>query len=100
MGAKFVVIKAGERLPGENAVDVLYDGKEFTISTAPKIPGAFNNGAGCTFSAAITACLAKGMNMEDTMTLTKKFMTAALKGSFRINKWAGATRHIAFRESN
>ncbi|MPL89285.1 Pyridoxine kinase [bioreactor metagenome] len=100
MGAKFVVIKAGERLPGENAVDVLYDGKEFTISTAPKIPGSFNNGAGCTFSAAITACLAKGMNMEDTMTLTKKFMTAALKGSFRINKWAGATRHIAFRESN
>ena len=55
MGAKFVVIKAGERLPGENAVDVLYDGKEFTISTAPKIPGSFNNGAGCTFSAAITA---------------------------------------------
>ena len=99
MGAKFVVIKAGERLPGDNAVDVLYDGKEFTISAAPKISGAFNNGAGCTFSAAITSCLAKGMNMSDTMALTKKFMTEALKGSFRINKWSGATRHMAYREA-
>lgn len=99
MGAKFAVIKAGERLPGDNAIDVLYDGKEFTISTASKIPGAFNHGAGCTFSAVITSCLAKGMNMNDTMILTKKFMTAALNGSFRLNQWSGATKHMAYRES-
>ena len=96
-GAKYVVIKAGSRLPGDEVIDLLYDGKAFLSNTAPKIPGAFNNGAGCTFSACITANLAKGLTIQETMAKTKEYMHAVLQSSFRINKWAGAVRHSALR---
>ena len=98
MGAKYIIIKAGNRLPGDTAVDLLYAGKEFIISRTPKIQDAFNNGAGCTFSACITANLAKGLSIQDAMTKTKEYMHPALEKSFRINQWAGALRHSAWRE--
>ncbi len=97
MGAKYVIVKAGNRLPGDNAVDLLYDGKSYITSTGSKIPGAFNNGAGCTFSACVTANLAKGHTIQETMAITREYMHAVLQGSFRINKWAGAVRHCALR---
>ena len=96
-GAKYIIIKAGNRLPGDNAIDLLYDGKDYITSTAPKITGAFNNGAGCTFSACITANLAKGLSIRETMVRTREYMHAVLEGSFRINKWAGAVKHCALR---
>jgi pyridoxine kinase len=97
-GAKYIIIKAGERLSGNDAVDLLYDGKEYLVKKSPKIPGAFNNGAGCTFSAGITAGLAKGLSIQEAFAETKIFITAALKNSFRINQWAGALMHCAHRK--
>jgi pyridoxine kinase len=96
-GAKYVIVKAGNRLPGDKAIDLLFDGKNYIINSAPKIAGAFNNGAGCTFSACITANLAKGLTIQDTLVKTGEYMHAVLEGSFRINKWAGAVRHCALR---
>ena len=102
LGAKTVVLKAGDRLTGEDAggmaIDIAYDGKQFTEHRHAKIEGGFNHGAGCTFSAGITACLAKGMDIAAALEATEKFIAAALRGSFRLNAWSGATRHCAWRE--
>lgn len=98
LGAKYVVMKAGDRLPGNEALDLIYDGREFIVSKAPKLAGCFNHGAGCTFSACITANLAKGKTLPEAMEITKGFMQKALSGSFRLNKFAGATKHCAWRE--
>ena len=97
LGAKYVIMKAGERFPGSQALDLIYDGKTFTINKHPKLTGCFNQGAGCTFSAGITACLAKGLSVQEALTATEKFIAAALHGSFRLNKYSGATRHCAWR---
>ena len=97
-GAKYVIIKAGERFAGNEAIDLLFDGKDFKVNRTPKIPGAFNNGAGCTFSAGITAGLAKGLSIQEAFDETKVFITAALQNSFRINQWAGALMHCAHRK--
>ena len=97
LGAKYVVIKAGDRLPGKDAIDIVYNGKEFKITTSPKIENCYNHGAGCTFSAGITASLAKGMDIFAAVEATQKFMHPALENSFPLNKFSGATKHCAWR---
>ena len=97
-GCQYVIMKAGDRLPGTDAVELVYDGKAFTEKRHPKIPNSYNHGAGCTFSAAVTACLAKGMSVTDALGKAESFIDAALRGSFRMNQWSGALKHCAWRE--
>ena len=97
-GAKSVVIKGGERLSDNSAIDIFYDGKEFTEMAVPKIYPSYNHGAGCTFSAAITAGLANVLSMKEAVLQAKKFVTAALKHGFAINNIVGCTNHTAYRK--
>lgn len=71
------VIK-GAHLPGEDVVDVLYDeGEEFVFSAA-RVHAPQTHGAGCAFSAAITACLARGMLLSDAVARAKEYVRQAL----------------------
>ena len=97
-GCQYVIIKAGDRLPGNDAIEMVYDGKTFTEKRHPKISNSYNHGAGCTFSAAITAGLAKGMAVTDALEKAEIFIDAALRQSFRLNQWSGALKHCAWRE--
>ena len=97
-GCRCVILKAGDRFPGSEALEMVYDGETFTEKRHPKIAGAFNHGAGCTFSAAITAGLAKGETVAEALEHAEAFIDAALRQSFRLNKWAGALKHCAWRE--
>ena len=98
LGAGYVVIKSGSRNSSGEAVDVLYDGKDYVVNTEKKIPNCFNHGAGCTFSAAITAGLAKGLSVKDALAEAKEFITVALKNSFRLNQFSGATDHCKWHK--
>src|SRR5699024_8454582 len=51
-GAANVLVKGGSDLQGDQAVDVLYDGVDFTLYEQKKITGLNTHGAGCTHSAA------------------------------------------------
>lgn len=73
------VIVTGGHLEGA-ALDVLYDGK-FHYLRSRKVEGEYH-GTGCTFSAALTAMLAKGNSVLDSAKEAKKFMNRALKKSF------------------
>lgn len=97
LGAKYVVIKGGERMENDEAIDVIYDGKEYTEMAVKKIYPSYNHGAGCTYSAAITAGLANGMTVPEAVQQAKSFITAALQHSFVLNKFSGCTNHTAFR---
>ena len=97
LGAKYVVIKGGERMENDEAIDVLYDGKEYTEMAVKKIYPSYNHGAGCTYSAAITAGLDNGMPVPEAVQQAKSFITAALQHSFVLNKFSGCTNHTAFR---
>lgn len=97
LGAKYVVIKGGERMENDEAIDVLYDGKEYKEMAVKKIYPSYNHGAGCTYSAAITAGLANGMTVPEAVQQAKSFITAALQHSFVLNKFSGCTNHTAFR---
>ncbi|PAE43586.1 pyridoxine/pyridoxal/pyridoxamine kinase [Bacillus sp. 7884-1] len=98
LGAKYVVIKGGSKLlTEEKSIDLLYDGKDFTIFESDKIETNFTHGAGCTFSSAITAELAKGSSVVEAVEVAKDFISAAISQGFRLNEFVGPTWHGAYR---
>ncbi len=67
-------------MPGDEAVDVVWDGSELTVLRAPKIGDERVSGAGCVFAAAITAELAKGVDVPDAVATAKDFAHAGIVG--------------------
>ena len=59
LGAAAALVKGGQ-LRGGEAVDLYYDGSDFVRLAAPRIETPHTHGTGCTYSAAITALLARG----------------------------------------
>ncbi|OJE19532.1 bifunctional hydroxymethylpyrimidine kinase/phosphomethylpyrimidine kinase [Bacillus thuringiensis] len=98
LGAKYVLIKGGSKLGTKTAIDVLYDGETFELLESEKIDTTNTHGAGCTYSAAITAELAKGKPVKEAVKTAKEFITAAIRYSFKINEYVGPTHHGAYRK--
>ncbi|HLR71201.1 MAG TPA: bifunctional hydroxymethylpyrimidine kinase/phosphomethylpyrimidine kinase [Pseudogracilibacillus sp.] len=96
LGPEYVLVKGG-RLTGP-AVDVLYEGTTITTFEAPRIDTVNTSGAGCTYSAAITAYLAKGKSIHEAVLLAKSFITTAIEHSFTYTDQVGPTYHVAERK--
>jgi pyridoxine kinase len=95
LGARNVVIKGGKQLEHDKAVDLFYDGKTFTLLKAEKTATTYNHGAGCTFAAAITANLANGLDVKESVFEAKKFVTAAIANGWKLNEYVGPVMHGA-----
>lgn len=96
LGSDYVLVKGG-RLEGP-AVDVLYDGETMISFEAPRIDTVNTSGAGCSYSAAITAYLAKGLSVEKAVENAKKFITTAIEHAFSYTELVGPTYHAAQRK--
>ena len=92
MGARAVVVKGGHR--EGPAADVLYDGSEFQVFTAPRIDTVNTHGTGCTFASAIAAGLAQGKAVEDAVGQAKDYVTEAIRTSFPIGQGHGPLNHF------
>lgn len=99
LGPKNVVIKGGHRLKADKAIDLFYDGNEFTIFENELFLTDYNHGAGCTFAAAVTAGLAKGYSVVEAVALAKKFVAAAIKNGQKINPFLGHVWHGAYNHA-
>jgi hydroxymethylpyrimidine/phosphomethylpyrimidine kinase len=77
------LVKGGHLELGDDAVDVLFDGKAFTVLKARRVRGVSTHGTGCTYSAAITALLARGETLARAVLLSKRFITRAITGSYK-----------------
>lgn len=97
LGSKHIVIKGGKAVDGDKAIDVYYDGNEYTILEAEKISPAYNHGAGCSFAAAVTAGLATGLTPKESIIKAKEFVSMAIKHGFQFNKFVGPVYHSAYR---
>lgn len=99
LGPSYVLIKGGAKLfTEEKAIDLLYDGQHFEILESKKISTTYTHGAGCTYSAAITAELAKGKSVREAVGIAKEFISAAIRDSFPLNSYVGPTNHSAYRK--
>jgi hydroxymethylpyrimidine/phosphomethylpyrimidine kinase len=98
LGVKNVVIKGGHDEQTNEAVDVLYDGQELFYFTTKRVETKNTHGTGCTFSAAITAELAKGSSIYDAVATAKNFIQAAIEFDLGIGAGHGPTNHWAFNQ--
>lgn len=96
LGPDYVLVKGG-RLTGP-AVDVLYDGQTVTTFAAPRIDTVNTSGAGCTYSAAIAAYMAKGKTAPEAVRMAKAFVTTAIEHGFTYTDKVGPTYHAAERK--
>jgi hydroxymethylpyrimidine kinase/phosphomethylpyrimidine kinase len=81
-----VLAKGGHLNTGTDAIDFFYDGRTELMLSVPRIKGVKTHGTGCTYAAAITAHLAKGLNLEIAVTAAKQFVTQAIANSVRIRR--------------
>jgi hydroxymethylpyrimidine/phosphomethylpyrimidine kinase len=79
-----VLLKGGHLL-GKRAVDVLCDGNQLREFSAAFIPNVKTHGTGCTYSAAITAGLAKGEDLPRAIASAKRFVSRAIRTRFMWN---------------
>lgn len=92
MGPRFVLVKGGH-LKGD-ATDLLWNGREFTRFTGPRLDSPNTHGTGCTFSAAIAAGLARGQALGDAIRSAKAYVTRAIREGFQAGRGVGQLRHF------
>ncbi|MDR2104170.1 MAG: bifunctional hydroxymethylpyrimidine kinase/phosphomethylpyrimidine kinase [Deferribacteraceae bacterium] len=94
-GAQTVILKGGHG-SGAESVDLWYNGKSVYEFSAPRVDTENVHGTGCTFSAAITAYLAHGCTLDESIRKAKIYITnAILKGKdLRIGRGSGPVNHF------
>jgi hydroxymethylpyrimidine/phosphomethylpyrimidine kinase len=79
----------GGHLSGTEATDVFVFGDQVKRYSAPFQVGVSTHGTGCTLSAAVTANLALGKTMEESIQASKEFISRAIAESLAWNGAAG-----------
>ena len=87
LGSKAVVVKGGHA--GGDPIDVFFDGDRLVELPARRIETANTHGSGCAFSAAITAGLARGLDVLGAVEQAKEFITLAIEHSLEIGHGHG-----------
>ena len=100
MGVENVVIKGGHSQGSQSAVclDWIFTPNEHFVVTCPRIQTEQTHGTGCTFSACLTAELAKGKNFSEAVRIAKAFITAAIRQPLNLGHGHGPTNHWAYQD--
>jgi hydroxymethylpyrimidine/phosphomethylpyrimidine kinase len=77
------ILLKGGHLAEDRAIDLLFTNGKVVEFSALFVRGVATHGTGCTYSAAITAGLAKGLPIEEAITHAKKFVTDSIERHFR-----------------
>lgn len=93
MGAQSVLIKGGH-LDGA-PLDILLHRGEWYEFSGERIATRHTHGTGCTYSAAITACLAKGCDLPEAVRVAKAYIQEAIRTNPALGHGAGPVNHHA-----
>jgi len=91
LGPEAVLIKGGH-LAGD-AVDVLFWQNDLRHFSARRVETRHTHGTGCTYSAAITAGLARGLALPEAIENAKKFITLAIQSPPGLGHGCGPVNH-------
>jgi len=92
LGPRWVLAKGGH-LPGDQAVDLLWDGTDGVELVAPRVDTPHTHGTGCTLASAIAANLAVGLDVVTAARAAKRYLSGAIAGAFPLGKGIGPTDH-------
>jgi hydroxymethylpyrimidine/phosphomethylpyrimidine kinase len=96
-----VLCKGGHRLNDAN--DLLYRNGEYQWFKGKRINNPNTHGTGCTLSSAIAANLAKGYDLNQSVSKAKNYLSGALSAMLNLGKGSGPMDHAfdlqsAYRE--
>jgi hydroxymethylpyrimidine/phosphomethylpyrimidine kinase len=92
LGPKAVLVKGGH-LPGDDVIDVLYDGHHLHELRGPRIPGLHTHGTGCTLASAIAAGLALGAGLEAAVIDARAYVAGAIAHAPHLGRGHGPLDH-------
>jgi hydroxymethylpyrimidine/phosphomethylpyrimidine kinase len=72
------LVKGGHLKQLREAVDIFNDGRQELLLSAPYVRGISTHGTGCTYSAAIAACLARGLALPAAVVRAKEYVSNAI----------------------
>ncbi len=93
-GPEAVLVKGGH-LDGPEAIDLLFAGGEVHELRAPRVASPHTHGTGCTYSAAITARLARGEALLPAVRAAKVWLTEAIRHPPGLGCGIGPVNHFA-----
>lgn len=95
LGARSVLVKGGH-LTGDFSGDYWCDGSDGFWLSGERIDTVHTHGTGCTLSAAIAACLARGFELADALVLAKMYVTAGLRAAIQLGAGPGPVAHTGY----
>ena len=93
LGPRAVLVKGGHL--ASEAIDILYYRGAWTEFASPRIRTRHTHGTGCTFSAAITASLASGLDLLEAVRRAKRYITEAIRNNPELGSGSGPLDHHA-----
>ncbi|MCR8940186.1 bifunctional hydroxymethylpyrimidine kinase/phosphomethylpyrimidine kinase [Brevibacillus laterosporus] len=91
-GVAHVIMKGGHMLD-HRLTDILFDGQHFHEIEHERIPTRHTHGTGCTFSACLTAELAKGADAVTAFHTAQQFIVTAIQTAPNLGSGHGPTNH-------
>ena len=73
LDVRAVLVKGGD-LPGEEPLDVFYDGERIELFRSPRIDSTSTHGSGCVLSSAIAAHVARGTEILDAVRKAREWV--------------------------
>ena len=95
IGSKGVVIKGGHSADLNNAKDFLFTKDDVYTFENKRFDTKHTHGTGCTFSAVITAELAKGRSIHQAVEKAKSFISMSIEHTPEIGK-GRSVNHFAY----
>jgi hydroxymethylpyrimidine/phosphomethylpyrimidine kinase len=91
MGARAAVVTGGHL---ERPLDVLCEGNMVEAFGGDHVKTPHTHGTGCTFSSAIAAQLATGLQLAQAVILAKAYVTKAIEKAYQVGKGAGPVNQL------
>ena len=98
LGAEAAIVKGGHVEAGGESIDIMYYNGSFHEFRAPRISEGCTHGTGCSFSAAIAAGLAKGLDVVEAVREAKKLITMAIDYGVKIGRGSCPVNPMAWVE--
>ena len=97
-GCRAVLIKGGH-LDETHSTDYLVTARGMIPYPGERIDTKNTHGTGCTYSAALATWLGRGLELEEAVTRSKRYVTGAIRNGLAIGHGNGPTDHFwAFRK--
>lgn len=98
--AAVVVVKGGHLRDTDRCVDVVWDGTKCIDISRRRVRTDNTHGSGCTFSAAIAALIARGLDVGEAIEKANQFVHAAIRdgAGWNLGRGHGPLNHFGWRD--